>query len=76
MVIPDVTRRHWAVNVRKFVTPAHSLDDLVVLGTLTAHAARFLDAAVLSGLNVLVSGGTQAGKTTSVIYSKWHMFAR
>jgi pilus assembly protein CpaF len=27
-------------------------------------AARFLDAAVRSGLNVLVSGGTQAGKTT------------
>jgi pilus assembly protein CpaF len=36
----------------------------VQLGTLTAHAARFLEAAVASGLNILVAGGTQAGKTT------------
>ncbi|MCU1612636.1 MAG: Type secretion system protein, partial [Frankiales bacterium] len=40
------------------------LDELVALGTVTAQAARFLEAAVASGLNVLVSGGTQAGKTT------------
>src|SRR3954447_669341 len=53
-----------AVNIRKFVLQAHSLDELVSLGTLTAQAARFLDAAVAAGLNVLVSGGTQAGKTT------------
>jgi pilus assembly protein CpaF len=53
-----------AVNIRKFVLQAHSLDELVSLGTLTAQAARFLEAAVASGLNVLVSGGTQAGKTT------------
>src|SRR5690606_15824596 len=33
-------------------------------GSLTTHAATFLDAAVRSGLNVLVSGQTQAGKTT------------
>jgi pilus assembly protein CpaF len=53
-----------AVNIRKFVLQAHSLDELVALGTVTAQAARFLEAAVASGLNVLVSGGTQAGKTT------------
>jgi pilus assembly protein CpaF len=64
VTIPDITRRHWAVNIRKFVVRATSLDDLVGLGTLTAPAARFLEAAVASGLNVLVSGGTQAGKTT------------
>ena len=64
VVIPDVTRRHWAVNVRKFVAPAHRLNDLVALGSLTPHAAQFLDAAVVAGLNILVSGGTQAGKTT------------
>ena len=64
VVIPDVTRQHWAVNVRKFVAPAHHLSDLVALGTLTPHAAQFLEAAVVSGLNILVSGGTQAGKTT------------
>ncbi len=64
VVIPDITRRYWSVNVRKFLLPAHSLDELVELGTLTAPAARFLEASVVSGLNVIVAGGTQAGKTT------------
>jgi len=64
VVVPDVTRQHWAVNIRKFVVRAAHLDDLVELGTLTSAAARFLEAAVVSGLNVVVAGGTQAGKTT------------
>ncbi|MGG5171235.1 CpaF family protein [Pseudarthrobacter sp. J1738] len=64
VVIPDVTRRHWAVNIRKFVVKATRLEHLVEFGTLTPQAARFLGAAVSSGLNVLVSGATQAGKTT------------
>ena len=66
VVIPDVTRRHPAVNVRKFLLPAASLGDLVRLGTLTPAAARFLEASVVAGLTVLVSGGTQAGKTTTL----------
>jgi pilus assembly protein CpaF len=61
VVIPDVTRRHMAVNIRKFVLTAHSLDELVGLGSLTVAAARFLEAAVAAGLNIIVSGGTQAG---------------
>ena len=64
VVIPDVTRAHWAVNIRKFVVPATHLDELVALGTLPPPAARFLEAAVVSGLNIIVAGGTQAGKTT------------
>ncbi len=64
VVIPDVTRRHWAVNIRKYVVRAHHLDDLVSLGSLTPHAARFLETAVIAGLNILVAGSTQAGKTT------------
>jgi pilus assembly protein CpaF len=64
VVIPPVTRRHVAVNIRKFVVAARSLDDLVSLGTLTLPAARFLEAAVAAGLNIIVAGGTQAGKTT------------
>lgn len=64
VAIPDVTRRYWAINIRKFITRATRLSDLVKLGSLNADAARFLDAAVASGLNVLVSGATQAGKTT------------
>lgn len=64
VVIPDVTRRHWAVNVRRHVLPVSRLDDLVALGTLTPGAARFLTASVVAGLNIVVAGGTQAGKTT------------
>ncbi|MGE3810060.1 MAG: CpaF family protein [Candidatus Nanopelagicales bacterium] len=64
VVIPDVTRRHWAVNVRRHVLPASRLDDLVGVGTLTPAAARFLEASVVAGLNIVVAGGTQAGKTT------------
>lgn len=64
VAIPDVTRKDWAVNIRKFVARARRLSDLVQLGSLTPDAARFLDAAVAAGLNILVSGATQAGKTT------------
>lgn len=66
VAIPDITRSHWLINIRKFVARARQLDDLVRLGTITAPAARFLGAAVASGLNILVSGGTQAGKTTTL----------
>lgn len=64
VVIPDITKAHWAVNIRKFTARASRLDHLVELGSLTPQAARFLGAAVSSGLNILVSGATQAGKTT------------
>ncbi len=63
-VIPDITRSHLSLNIRKFVVAAHSLDDLIARNSLTAHAGRFLEAAVASGLNIIVAGGTQAGKTT------------
>jgi pilus assembly protein CpaF len=64
VVIPDITREHWAINIRKFVVRAERLEQLVELGTLTSQAARFLDACVVAGLNIIVAGGTQAGKTT------------
>ncbi|GAA4357870.1 CpaF family protein [Angustibacter luteus] len=64
VVIPDVTREHWAVNIRKFVVRARHLEDLVRLGSLSSQVAAFLEASVRAGLNVLVAGGTQAGKTT------------
>jgi pilus assembly protein CpaF len=64
VVIPDITRRHWAVNIRKFVLTAHSFDELIALGSISPQAARFLEASVASGLNIIVAGGTQAGKTT------------
>ena len=64
VVIPDITAKHWAVNIRKFVVRAHRLSDLVRKRSLTSQAAAFLDAAVSAGHNNLVSGATQAGKTT------------
>jgi pilus assembly protein CpaF len=64
VVIPDITRRHWSVNVRRFVMRPRHIDDLVPAGTVSAQAAAFLSAAVVSGLNIVVAGGTQAGKTT------------
>jgi pilus assembly protein CpaF len=53
-----------AVNIRKFTLRASRLHDLVELGSLSTGAARFLDACVRAGLNILVAGGTQTGKTT------------
>jgi pilus assembly protein CpaF len=62
--IPPATTRWTALTIRKFVLRANRLDQLVALGTLTEAAARFLDAAVQTGVNILVSGATAAGKTT------------
>jgi pilus assembly protein CpaF len=64
VLIPPISRRHWSVNIRKFVARAHDMRDLVALGSLTPQAADFLDGAVAAGLNVIVSGATGAGKTT------------
>jgi len=63
-VIPDITHRNWAVNIRKFDAGIGRLDHLVNTGSLTQQAAGFLSRAVAAGLNVVVSGGTGAGKTT------------
>jgi len=64
VVIPQITRTHLAVNIRKFVLSIATLDELVALNSISVQAANFLEASVVAGLNVLVSGGTQAGKTT------------
>lgn len=64
VVLEGIARGFSAVNIRKFVVRASRLDDLVALGSLTAQAASFLDASVRAGLNIVVAGGTQAGKTT------------
>ncbi|MHB1235240.1 MAG: CpaF family protein, partial [Microbacteriaceae bacterium] len=64
VVIPDITRKHWAVNIRKFTKRIKDLPQLVEAGSLTAAAAGFLRACVLSGQNILVAGATQSGKTT------------
>lgn len=64
VVIPDITRRHWAVNIRKFLPAFRDLDRLVTTGSLAPEAAGLLRAAMARGASVIVSGATHAGKTT------------
>ncbi|MEO7352351.1 MAG: ATPase, T2SS/T4P/T4SS family, partial [Marmoricola sp.] len=64
VVLEGISREFAAVNIRKFVLKAARLHDLVRLGSMPIAAARFLEAAVLAGQNIVVAGGTQAGKTT------------
>ena len=64
VAIPDITRAHWAVNIRRFVHRPVDVHELVPGGTLSPESADFLEACMVSGLNVVVAGGTQAGKTT------------
>jgi pilus assembly protein CpaF len=64
VVLEGISRGFSAVNIRKFVVRASRLHDLVGLGSLSEQAASFLDASVRAGLNIVVAGGTQAGKTT------------
>ncbi len=40
VVIPNITRRHWAVNIRKFVLSLNTLDELVGISSITEQAAR------------------------------------
>jgi pilus assembly protein CpaF len=64
VAIPDITSEHWSVNIRKFPRSLITLADLVTLGSISAKAANFLADQVRAGANILVSGATQAGKTT------------
>jgi pilus assembly protein CpaF len=64
VVLEGISREFAAVNIRKFVLKAARLADLVRLGSMPAGVASFLEACVLAGQNIVVAGGTQAGKTT------------
>jgi pilus assembly protein CpaF len=64
VVLEGISRGFSAVNIRKFVLRAGRLGQLVELGSLTPSAAALLEASVRAGLNILVAGGTQTGKTT------------
>jgi pilus assembly protein CpaF len=64
VAIPDVTRQDWAVNIRKFPTRVFTLADMVSFGSINQELKRFLETEFVSGTNILVSGATQAGKTT------------
>jgi pilus assembly protein CpaF len=64
VVIPDITRNSWSINIRKFPTQIYSLEALSKKGTLSEFQADYLADQIKQGRNILVSGATQAGKTT------------
>ena len=52
------------LTIRKFLQTKITMDDLVSMGALTPYMAKFLEACVVTRLNVLVTGNTSSGKTT------------
>ena len=64
VAIPEVTATHWAVNVRKHLNYVNSLGDLLEIGSINQEISEILKTSINYGFNILVSGGTQAGKTT------------
>lgn len=63
-IIRPLSVRGPAVTIRKFSVRPFTLPDLVANGTMDAQMAEFLERAVRSRLNIIVSGGTGSGKTT------------
>lgn len=64
IAIPEITAEHWAINIRKHLFRGKSLADLVAMSVMAEEVAIFLTSAVRERKNLLVSGSTQAGKTT------------
>lgn len=64
VAIPEITAQHWAVNIRKHLVRGKSLAQLASLNVMTQEVANYLTRCVEHGFNILVSGSTQAGKTT------------
>lgn len=65
-VIPPLAIDGSALTIRKFAATPLTSDDLVRFGTFSVQARDFLAACVRGRLNVIVSGGTGAGKTTTL----------
>ena len=64
VAIPDVTAEHWAINIRKHLMHGKTLSDLSAMGVFSEEVRELLSSAVKERKNILVSGSTQAGKTT------------
>lgn len=64
VAIPEITPEFWSINIRKHTASKKSLVALSEAGLLSREISDFLIEAVSAGMNILVSGGTQAGKTT------------
>jgi pilus assembly protein CpaF len=65
-VIPPLAVDGSALTIRKFSTDPLTVHDLIKFGSLSEQTAAFLDACVRGRLNVIVSGGTGSGKTTTL----------
>jgi pilus assembly protein CpaF len=65
-IVPPLAVDGSALTIRKFATDPYTVDDLVSFGTMTNDVAEFLDACVRGKANILVAGGTGAGKTTTL----------
>jgi pilus assembly protein CpaF len=64
--IPPIAIDGPALTVRKFSRDPYQAEDLISFGTLSSKVARFMEACVRGRVNILVSGGTGAGKTTTL----------
>jgi pilus assembly protein CpaF len=65
-IIPPLALTGPTVTIRKFSRDPYTVNDLISFGTLTAKSAQFLAACVRGKLNILISGGTGTGKTTTL----------
>jgi pilus assembly protein CpaF len=65
-IIPPLAIDGPALTIRKFAAEPYETSDLVSFGTYTQQVADFLDACVKGRISMIVSGGTGAGKTTSL----------
>ncbi len=65
-IIPPLAIDGPVLTIRKFSADPYETEDLVGFGTLSPEVAEFLDACVQGRINILVSGGTGAGKTTTL----------
>jgi pilus assembly protein CpaF len=65
-IIPPLSIDGPALTIRKFSADPYQADDLISFGTMTPQVVQLLDACVRGRLNMLVSGGTGAGKTTTL----------
>jgi pilus assembly protein CpaF len=65
-IIPPLALKGPCITIRKFSKDPYTVDDLIRFGTLTKEMAQFLEACVKARLNIVVSGGTGSGKTTTL----------
>jgi len=65
-IVPPLAIDGACLTIRKFSADPYQAEDLISFGTLTRPVVELLDACVRGRLNILVSGGTGAGKTTTL----------